>query len=201
VRADTDAAVISASCDDPSRFAEVFDRHGDAIHSYLRRRVGPHLAEDLAAATFEEAFRSRARYDLSREDARPWLYGIAANLLRHHRREERRQLLAYARTRVEATVADETEAAESRVAAGALAPRIALALASLRAEDRETLLLLVWGQLSYVEIAEALDIPVGTVRSRLNRARTRARELIGETGQYLVEDDVVPRLGRGNHDG
>lgn len=77
---DTDAAVILASLRVPSSFAKLFDRHFDAIYSYLRRRVGEQLAEDLAAQTFEEAFRLRARYDLTRGDARPWLYGIATNL-------------------------------------------------------------------------------------------------------------------------
>ena len=85
----TDAQIISTSESDPSRFGEIFDRHFPAIHRYVNRRVGRELADDLAAETFSVAFRNRARFDPTREDAGPWLYGIAANLLRDHRRNER----------------------------------------------------------------------------------------------------------------
>jgi RNA polymerase sigma factor (sigma-70 family) len=197
---DTDAAVILASFRLPSSFAELFDRHFDAIYSYLRRRVGAQLAEDLAAQTFEEAFRLRARYDLTREDARPWLYGIATNLGRNHRRQEHRRLLAYSRLPREAAEADVSDIAVARADSNALAPRIAKALDSLNPAERDTLLLLAWGQLSYEEIADALHIPIGTVRSRLSRARAHVRELIGGFGQYRDEDDVLPRQGwRSSH--
>jgi len=193
---ESDAEIVVASRTHTMRFAEIFDRHFDAIHRYLVRRVGRQLADDLAAETFVEAFRVRDRYDETRPNARPWLHGIAANLVRHHHREERRRLMAYARTGVD-PIADEFGPAESRVDAHALGPRIALALASLRAGDRDTLLLFAWEHLSYEEIGHALDVPIGTVRSRLNRARRRVRELVGDPGQYLVEDDVVPRAKRG----
>jgi hypothetical protein len=92
--ATTDAEAIGSP--DPRRFELVFERHFDSIHRYLARRVGRDLADDLAAETFAVAFKSRRRYDAARADARPWLYGIASNLLRHHRRREERQLRAYA---------------------------------------------------------------------------------------------------------
>ena len=88
----TDAELIAASASDPRSFAAIFDRHFADIDRYLARRVGASLAADLAADTFAIAFRSRARYDPSASDARPWLFGIAANLLRHHWRTERRRL-------------------------------------------------------------------------------------------------------------
>ena len=78
----TDAQAIGASLADPEAFAVLFDRHFDAIHGYAQRRVGPDLADEIAAETFTRAFDRRRRYDSSRDDARPWLLGIATNLLR-----------------------------------------------------------------------------------------------------------------------
>jgi RNA polymerase sigma factor (sigma-70 family) len=174
----SDADAIAASRSDPQAFVEVFDRHFHAIHRYLRRRVGSGLAEDLAASTFTEAFAARRRYDRRHPDALPWLYGIASNLLRRHYRTEQRQLSAFARTGVDPTLAPDSEP-------DARGAEIAAALAALRAEDRETLLLFAWTDLSYAEIAAALGIPVGTVRSRLNRARTTVRDLLEEEAEVL----------------
>jgi RNA polymerase sigma factor (sigma-70 family) len=186
----TDAVLMSESCLLPSIFSAIFDRHFDAIYSYLRRRLGAQLAEDLVAQTFEEAFRLRARYDSTRADARPWLYGIATNLVRNHHRRERRRLVAYSRFPMETASADEVDVTVSRADAWAMAPTLARALESLTPADRDTLLLLAWAQLSYSEISDALDVPIGTVRSRLSRARMQVRELIGQSGQYLGEDDI-----------
>jgi RNA polymerase sigma-70 factor (ECF subfamily) len=94
----SDGAAIAASLSDPTRFGALFDRHFAEINRYLARRVGLVLADELAAETFVIAFRSRQRYDAGQADARPWLYGIAANLARRHWRTERRRLRAYART-------------------------------------------------------------------------------------------------------
>lgn len=174
----TDADAIAASRSQPEAFVEVFDRHFDAIHGYLTRRVGATLADDLAASTFTEAFAGRRRYDGRRADALPWLYGIAANLLRRHYRTEQRQLLAFARTGVDPALGGDAEP-DSRGA------EIAAALAALSGEDRETLLLHAWTELSYAEIATALGIPVGTVRSRLNRARRTVRDLLEKEAEVL----------------
>lgn len=161
-----------------------------AIHRFLRPRVGPQLAEDIAAETFSVAFRRRDGYDLQRADARPWLFGIAANLLRHHRREERRRLLAYAKVGTPGAIEPAFDDADARVDAGAAGPALALALAALRPWDREVLLLYAWADLTYQEIADALAIPIGTVRSRLGRARRRVRELLSASGQF--EDEPTP---------
>jgi len=180
----TDASIIRESMTSPARFADLFDRHFPAIHRYLARRIGRQLADDIAAETFLQAFRARERFDLRHQSARPWLYGIATNVLRYHHREERRRLAAYARIEAELVSPDETEAADSRVHASSLASQVAAALAELSRGDRDALLLFAWGELSYEEIARALRIPVGTVRSRLSRARRRLRELIPQQGQY-----------------
>jgi RNA polymerase sigma factor (sigma-70 family) len=161
----TDAQAIGASLLEPERFALVFDRHFDAIHAYVQRRVGPDLADEIAAETFTRAFDQRRRYDGSRDDARPWLLGISANLLRRHWRSERRRLDAYARS----------SGHDASEATAALAGELAAALRRLPRREREPLLLLAWAELSYEEIAVALAIPVGTVRSRISRARGRLR--------------------------
>jgi RNA polymerase sigma-70 factor, ECF subfamily len=184
----TDAEAIAESRADPEWFGVIFDRHFAPIHRYLHRRVGRQLADDLAAETFAQAFRQRDRYDLRAPDARPWLFGIAANLLRRHRRTERRRLFAYARTGVDTRHSD-LDDADERMDAHAMWRRMALALASLRAADREVVLLFAWADLSYEEIAAALDVPVGTVRSRLHRGRRRLRDLLRPEGASPAHPD------------
>lgn len=196
----TDAEVIRRSRAEPGQFGLIFDRHFDTIHRYLARRVGPALADDLAAQTFTEAFATRARYDLERPDAAPWLYGIATNLLRRHRRTEERQLRAYARTGVDPAFATDLEAVIERLDARSNGPGLAAALAALHQRDRDVLLLFAWGDHSYEDIAYALGIPVGTVRSRLNRARRSMRELLDVSGQDK-DDDTAVLIPLEAHDG
>jgi RNA polymerase sigma-70 factor (ECF subfamily) len=170
----TDAEVILRARSDPRAFGAIFDRHHDAIHAYLRRRLDAPIAEELAAETFVRALHAADRYDAGRADALPWLYGIAANLARRHRRTEVRRLRAYARTGRD-PLADDHGDAPARLDARAAGPRLAAALAELSDGDREALLLLAWAELSYEEISAALAIPPGTVRSRLHRARAVLR--------------------------
>ena len=178
----SDGDLIARSCREPRAFVAVFERHYGVVYGYLARRVGPALGEELAAETFEIAFAKRERYRPETPDARPWLFGIAVNLLRTQRRKERRELRAYARTGLDPLTGPDDECFE---AAGrqAAARELAGALARLGAKDREILLLFFWADLTYEEIAVALAIPVGTVRSRLNRARNRLRELVDGSGQ------------------
>jgi RNA polymerase sigma factor (sigma-70 family) len=164
----TDAALIERSLREPRQFAAIFERHFDAVYGYVARRLGRGLGEEIAAETFTRAFDRRSSYDLARVDSRPWLYGIAANLMRRHWRTERRRLTALGR--LEAT-GPEGAAAEERA-------DLVAALNSLPAREREALLLFALADLSYDEIADALGVPVGTVRSRLSRARDRIRERI-----------------------
>lgn len=157
-------------------FEELFDRHAVAVHRYLAGRIGKTVADDLLAQTFLVAYERRAGYDRTRPDARPWLYGIATNLLRRHQRNEIRQYQAWARSGVDPIVAEcHADRVADRVDADARSPRLAAALAELKPPDRDVLLLYAWGDLSYAEISRALDVPVGTVCSRLNRARALVR--------------------------
>jgi RNA polymerase sigma factor (sigma-70 family) len=170
-----DAEIIERSLHRPERFAAIFDRHAAHIQRYLARRLGRQVADDLVAETFLVAFGKRARYDLARSDARPWLYGIATNLARQHQREEIREY----RLRTTFTPPPDQDSHADRVAAqvtaAAMHRMLAAALAELSAGDRDVLLLIAWESLTYEEVAEALGIPVGTVRSRLNRARRQVR--------------------------
>jgi RNA polymerase sigma-70 factor (ECF subfamily) len=173
----SDGAAIAASIAEPAEFAQVFHRHYDVVHGYIRKRVGESLADDLASQTFLIAFDRRDRYDGTRANARPWLLGIATNLIHGKRRQERRQLRAYGRAGAELE-ASPLEGVEARADAERLRPRLAAVLASLPGDEVDPLLLFAWAELSYEEIAEALDLPIGTVKSRLSRARRRVRELL-----------------------
>jgi RNA polymerase sigma factor (sigma-70 family) len=193
----TDAHIIAACDQNPERFRELFERHFPATLAFLRRRIGPDMAEDLAIETFALAFRRRESYNGAQANARPWLLGIANNLLRHHRRAERRKLLAYARTGIDPDLAHDAgfEDAEARIQAQSAGPTLALALANLRTAERDVLLLYAWADLTYTEIGYALGVPVGTVRSRLSRDRGRVRELLAASGQVLNEDADDERRG------
>jgi RNA polymerase sigma-70 factor (ECF subfamily) len=152
-------------------FGQMFDEHAPALHRYLARRVGTTIADDLVADTFVTALDHRDRYDPARAGVRPWLYGIASNLLRRHLRDELRALRATARLVIERHQDGPENRVAERLDAQARIARLAAALAVLSPDDREVLLLTSWAGLSPVEIAQALDIPAGTVRSRLHRVR------------------------------
>ncbi len=177
---DADAAVIQASWDDADRFAALYDRHAAQLYRYAHRRVGPQTAEDVVADTFLAAFARRRSYDLGRADARPWLFGILTRALSRHRRTELTRYRVLCRTAPDAPVDAPDDAVAARVTAGAARAPLAAALAGLAARDRDVLLLVAWGGLSYEETADALGIPVGTVRSRLNRARRQVRAALGD---------------------
>lgn len=177
--------MVRESLTHAASFAVLYDRHAPALFRYLTRRLGPTIAQDLLAETFLAAFRRRDSYDLTRDDARPWLYGIAGNLVRRHHRSEARMLAAYARTGVDPITEPTDDDALDRLAAASFEPALARALASLSARERDVVLLIAQAELNYEEVADALEIPVGTVRSRLSRARRRLRRHLPEIDQLL----------------
>jgi RNA polymerase sigma factor (sigma-70 family) len=174
-----DSEIIERSAHEPEVFGAIFDRHFDAIAGFCIRRVGNTDGEDIAGNVFRWAFENRERFDLAHGDARPWLFGIANNLVREARRSAGRQKLAYDRWTTR-EVADSTEIA-SQVAEAVDAQRdLSIVFAVLNQqpiEDVETLLLYAWEQLTYAEIAEALAVPIGTVRSRIHRVRRHIEEV------------------------
>jgi RNA polymerase sigma-70 factor (ECF subfamily) len=172
-----DGEAITASLADPPAFGIIFERHFGAIHGYLRRRLDRQLADELASQTFLVAFDRRAGFDPRRGDSRPWLFGIATNLLRNHRRREVRELAAIAALTPDLVIG--IDGVESRIDAERMRGLLAQALADLPSGEADVLLLLVWAELGQSEIAEALSIPVGTVKSRLARARGRLQAGLG----------------------
>ncbi|MFE3455428.1 RNA polymerase sigma factor [Nonomuraea sp. NPDC059194] len=90
-----DAELIRRSWQEPAAFAAVFDRHAPQLHRYAVRRLGPDAAEDVVSDAFLAAFQNRHRYDLEHPDARPWLYGIASNVIGKRRRDEISRYRAY----------------------------------------------------------------------------------------------------------
>ncbi|GAA3455750.1 RNA polymerase sigma factor [Dactylosporangium matsuzakiense] len=161
------------------RFDEVFDRYYGHIYAYAARRLGPDLAEDVASETFLVAYDRRAGFDPARGEVRPWLYGIASNLIMRHSRAEARRLKALARSAEPDAGPDHAELVPGRVDAGGARARLAAALNRLSLGDRDVLLLIAWAGLTQQEAAAALGIPSGTARSRLHRARHEMRKALG----------------------
>jgi RNA polymerase sigma factor (sigma-70 family) len=177
----SDAAEIERSLQHPECFAVIYDRYAGEIHRYAARRLDLAAADDIVAEVFLAAFRCRARYDTDQACARPWLYGITTKLISRLRRSEGRMYRALARTGVDPVVELDTDRVANDVTAAAASRQLAAALARLTDGDRHVLLLFAWADLRYDEIATALSIPIGTVRSRLHRARAGVREALGDT--------------------
>ncbi len=183
-----DAELIAQSLTEPVAFAGIFDRHAATLLGYCRRRLGPADAEDVLAETFRIAFETRDRFDGTRTSALPWLYGITANLIMKQHRGTARRSRAVDRLAVtsdgRADVPFDEHLADRDANSGLLA-EVRRLIDDLAVADREVLLLYVWEQLSYAEIADAMALPVGTVRSRLNRVRRQLRELRDDCGEAV----------------
>jgi len=186
VSSPSDAEVIGRSLDQPEAFGLIYDRHAPTVLRCLGRRAGAEVAEGLVGELFRIAFERRKTFDTSRETALPWLYGIGSNLLLKHRRGEARRLRASARMAAAGEAAD-TSVSAVALDARLLFPRVADAIEALPDGEREALLLFAWEDLSYQSVAEALELPIGTVRSRLNRARAHLRELLEPGGESRVK--------------
>jgi RNA polymerase sigma factor (sigma-70 family) len=196
-----DEQAMRASLRDGAAFGAVFERHHLVIWRFLARSAGRQAADELAGEVFLIAFRRRASYDPKRGSVRSWLYGIAANQLRERGRRGARFQRAIVRlagrrdTDGVAPGADESSALLQEAGTD----RVLRCLADLGAIDREVLVLFAWERLSYEEIAAALAVPVGTVRSRLARARQRLRRAmeLGEATDGLPLEATPPGDARG----
>jgi len=175
---------VVASIDHPHRFEVVFEQYHAAIHGYLARSVGRDHADELAGDVFVTAFAARVRYDPALGSVRVWLFGIATNVRRTKARSEQRRRRAWDRVVRERDADDGAyEVVEEGLDYGKRLAWVADFLREMSDTDRDVLVLYAWGELSYPEIAQALGVEVGTVRSRLARARGRLRELIEASGQ------------------
>ncbi|MFI7423142.1 RNA polymerase sigma factor [Nonomuraea sp. NPDC049684] len=177
----SDEALLELSRRRPERFGELYDRYAGEIHAYLGRRLDQQAADDLTAEVFLAAFSKRATFDPRRGTVRPWLYGFAGNLIALHRRSEARRLAALQRSAGahEQPEHGHEERVVIRVDAQSEQGRLAAELRALPDGDRDVLLLSALAELSHEEVAQALDIPYGTVGSRLSRVRKRLRAALG----------------------
>jgi RNA polymerase sigma-70 factor (ECF subfamily) len=187
---DDDSTIIGRSIGDPEQFAVLFRRHASVIQRYVTRRIGPAAADDVVAETFLAAFRQRGSYRADCPDALPWLYGIATNLVRRHWRTEVRQFRLIAKTGFDPVVESFADRVDAEVSADSLNARLGAALAELPAEQRDALLLVAWAGLSYDQVAIATGRPLGTVQSRVSRARKRLRQSLRELD--LQPDGPMP---------
>jgi RNA polymerase sigma-70 factor (ECF subfamily) len=161
-------------------FVRLFWRHGSAVHSYLSRRAGHQQADDLLEEVWVRAFRSRDCYD-DRLPAVAWLYGIARNVLLGHFRSQH-SIRAGGTGRRDVGEPDPWDAVDEQLDARRTVSGLTEALAALSRDDREVLLLVAWEQLTPAEVAVVLDIPQGTARSRLHRARAQLRGYLETSG-------------------
>lgn len=163
--------------DGAATVAQWFDRHVDTIHRYVARRAGDEVAREVTAETFRVALEQVGRFDPVRGGERAWLYGIATNLLRRHWRAEQRRLRAHLRhAALQPVAGDPLLGADARLDAEREIEQVMTAVAHLDPEDRDLLVLIVWEGCTSAEVAGALNIPAGTVRSRLKRIRLHLRE-------------------------
>lgn len=168
----TDGEIIRRSLQDPSAFTELFERHARVVAGYAASRVGVDEADDILSDTFLVAFRRRGSFRDDVESAKPWLLGIATRVIRNHRKTETRHLQAMvAAAALEPTTRpDDADSSAIRMDADAQVRALAPRVAALNKRDRDTLFLHAGG-LTHEEIAAALSVPIGTVKSRLNRVR------------------------------
>jgi RNA polymerase sigma factor (sigma-70 family) len=186
----TDSDIIRASALEPRAFGELFQRHARTIFRYTASRTNSEIANDLMAETFLIAFERRATFDHTWSEASPWLLGIATNLIRKHRTAEFKSFRAWERMiDPRAGIAAGSDAADRAEAAVAVKGMVR-EIRALSSDDRDTLLLFAWADLSYEEIAIAMNAPIGTVKSRLNRAR-----------QTLKTAEAAERSRTGENDG
>lgn len=170
-----DNDIIRESIRAAERFSEIFERHIEAVSAYVARRVGPAASDDIVSETFLIAFRKRRHFDLDRTSALPWLMGIATKVLSQHRRAQARhwRVLQAAFAHSDPIAPDDHDRSSAQLDAAEAIERLYPRIAALSTRDREVLFLHAWGDLTYEQIATALRIPVGTVRSRLSRIRAK----------------------------
>jgi RNA polymerase sigma factor (sigma-70 family) len=179
---------------DPDAFGVLFDDYARAVHSLGYRLTGSSQeAEEIVSLTFLEAWRLRAGVEPDGDSLRPWLLGIAVNVVRNFSRASRRHRAAMARLPAPSPVPDFADEVAGRIDDTARLAVVRAAFRRLRPAEQDVIALCTWSGLDYAAAASALGVPVGTVRSRLSRARNRLRELVlaGEPdggGEQLSDD-------------
>ncbi|MFI1012291.1 RNA polymerase sigma factor [Streptomyces sp. NPDC020965] len=183
---------------DRAAFAEIFDQHARVVYAHAVRTTGDWaLAEDVMSLTFLEAWRLRGKLREDVRSVRGWLLGIATNVIRNTTRTARRHRAAMSRLPPPEVLPDFSDEVVGRMANEQHLSAAARALKRLKKGEREVFTLVVWSGLGYAATAEALGIPVGTVRSRLSRAREKLRRLVEEELEPAVCSGE-PQTGSGH---
>jgi len=192
----SDAEVIEASLGQPTEFGRVFERHWDSVFRFVEGRLGLNAAQDLASEVFRIAFQRRMSYEIVEgTSCLPWLYGIATNLVLKERRSFARHLAAVARfSRITPQgVGDHAAHVAASVDSEQIWTQVQAALNTIDEMSREMLLLVAWEGLSYQQVADVFDIPLGTVRSRLYRARAQLRTLLNPLVELPADSAIRER--------
>ena len=181
-----DARLWARACaGDHSAFGDLFVRHANRIHNYCFRRTGSWtLAEDATSQTFMEAWRKRSSIAVT-DSLLPWLFVAANNVCRNSERASRRAANLLVKAPLTVHVRDHADDVAARIDSERQMQRVLLALRTLKRADQDVVAMCDWEGLSYDEAATALGVPIGTVRSRLSRARARLKA--------LLNDEVGPR--------
>ena len=167
---ETDSELMArAVTGDNEGFGDLVRRHQSVVYRFLARRVGHSEAGDLLADVWIAAYRSRFSFDLQRESALPWIFGIARNTLRGHWGRARQN------AGPDAGSTDPWHLVDERLSAADASRHLRGPIMALPEEQREVLLLVAWEELSPTEAAEVLGIPASTARSHLRRARLALR--------------------------
>jgi RNA polymerase sigma factor (sigma-70 family) len=192
----SDARLWARACaGDHSAFGDLFVRHVNRINNYCFRRTGSWtLAEDATSQTFMEAWRKRSSIAVT-DSLLPWLFVAANNVCRNSERASRRAANLLARTPLTEHVGDHADEVAARVDSERQMQRVLSALRTLKRADQDVVAMCDWEGLSYDEAAAALGVPIGTVRSRLSRARARLKGLLtaelGPRADSLVGTDEL----------
>ncbi|WP_375387589.1 RNA polymerase sigma factor [uncultured Amnibacterium sp.] len=179
----SDTELVQQSLTAPQAFSELFRRHSGAVYGYVARRAGRDVADEVLSETFLVAFERRDRFRSDATSARPWLLGIATNVVHAYRRKEARHLHLLQQLQEPVLGDGGIPRAGDRMDAAARLRDLGDRIRNLPAGDRDVLLLHAWADLTAEQIAVALDIPVGTVWSRLNRVRRTLRDAAGTAGK------------------
>lgn len=171
----SDDEVMADAQRDPAAFGTIFERHYDDILRYASRSLPLDVAEDCASETFVIALKKRSSYKPGRGTARPWLFGICLRLVSDARRKSARSSAGQRRLYVveDVNTPNHADCVDEKADADAAYNQLLPCLEALSKADRQVLELYAWADMTYTDIANTLKVPVGTVRSRLNRARKK----------------------------